>query len=257
MAGAKNESSELPRQTRPDGSSTSATNSAYGSTRATSPAKPSRTPRSLNRRPPCPVSSGDAEVLRPPSVHEWRPRRAAEEAARAASSARATVDTAERLLDRDLEASDDSGVAASREELGIGIACGHPGISLFGVGDDVRKAPGADREDLSGFPGGVAERVEAGTSLGAEDEVSRSQLLCAVWVPEDGTTTQHEEHLFGSEVHVHPHLGRVGSQFVQRCSHPGVVRPPEDSMPSPGFVVLSVPCVGEEVLTIHRGTSES
>src|SRR6266571_6300682 len=70
-------------------------------------------------------------------------------------------------------------------------------------------------------------------------------------VPEDGTTAQDEEHLFGSEVHMHPHLRRVAGQFVQRCSHPGVVRPPEDSMPSPGFFVLSVPCVGEEVLTIH------
>src|SRR5215208_5865499 len=50
---------------------------------------------------------------------------------------------------------------------------------------------------------------------------------------------------------MHPHLRRVGGQFVQRCSHPGVVGPPEDSMPSPGFFVLSVPCVGEEVLTIH------
>jgi hypothetical protein len=41
--------------------------------------------------------------------------RVTEEAARAASSALAMVDTAERLLDRDLEASDDAGVAASRE----------------------------------------------------------------------------------------------------------------------------------------------
>lgn len=51
------------------------------------------------------------------------------------------VDTAERLLDRDLEASDDAGVAASREELGIGIASRHPCISVFGIGDDVREAP--------------------------------------------------------------------------------------------------------------------
>src|SRR5438094_4649405 len=50
---------------------------------------------------------------------------------------------------------------------------------------------------------------------------------------------------------MHPHLRRLGGQFVQRCSHPGVVGPPEDSMPCPGFFVLSVPCVGEEVLTIH------
>src|SRR5215211_6496432 len=112
-------------------------------------------------------------------------------------------------------------------------------------------SPGADREELSGLFGGVAEGVEPGTSLGAEDEVARSQLLFAVLVPEEGTTAQDEEHLFGSEVHMHPHLGRVGGQFVQRCPHPGVVRPPEDSMPSPGFFVLSVPCGEEEVLTIH------
>jgi hypothetical protein len=49
------------------------------------------------------------------SVHECTLSRVSEEAARAASSALAMVDTAERLLDRDLEASDDAGVAASRE----------------------------------------------------------------------------------------------------------------------------------------------
>src|SRR6185436_3571752 len=50
---------------------------------------------------------------------------------------------------------------------------------------------------------------------------------------------------------MYPRLRRAGTEFVQRCSHSGVVRPPEDSMPSPGFFVLSVPCVREEVLTIH------
>src|SRR5215207_8185559 len=50
---------------------------------------------------------------------------------------------------------------------------------------------------------------------------------------------------------MHPHLRRVGGQFVQRCAHPGVLRTPEDSMPSPDFFVLSVPGVGEEILTIH------
>ena len=138
-----------------------------------------------------------------------------------------------------------------RASSSVGIASRYPCISVFGVGDDVREAPGTDRKDPSGFFGGVAERVQAGTSLGAEDEVTRSQLLFAVLVPEEGTTAQDEEHLFGSEVHVHPHLRRVGGQFVQRRSHPGVVRTPEDSMPSPNFFVLSVPCVGEQVLTIH------
>src|SRR2546430_2601453 len=49
------------------------------------------------------------------SVHECPLSRVSEEAARAASSVLAMVDTAERLLDRDLEASDYAGVAASRE----------------------------------------------------------------------------------------------------------------------------------------------
>jgi hypothetical protein len=49
------------------------------------------------------------------SVHECTLSRVSEEAAHAASSALAMVDTAERLLDRDLEASDYAGVAASRE----------------------------------------------------------------------------------------------------------------------------------------------
>src|SRR5215211_1885671 len=117
-----------------------------------------------------------------------------EEAARAASSScRATDEERPKdLLDRDLEASDDAGVAASREQLGIGIASRHPCVSVLGVGDDVREASGADREELSGLFGGVAEGVESGTSLGAEDEVARSQLFFAVLVPEDGTTAQHE-----------------------------------------------------------------
>jgi hypothetical protein len=49
------------------------------------------------------------------SVQECTLSRVSEEAARAASSALAMVDTAERLFDRDLETSDDAGVAASRE----------------------------------------------------------------------------------------------------------------------------------------------
>src|SRR5580765_6363741 len=93
--------------------------------------------------------------------------------------------------------------------------------------------------------------MESGTSLGAEDEIARRQLLFAVLVPEHRTTAEDEEHLLGSEVHVHPRLRRAGGQFVQRCSHPGVVRPPEDPMPSPFFFVVAVPRVGEQVLTNH------
>src|SRR5215211_3519228 len=72
-----------------------------------------------------------------------------------------------------------------------------------------------------------------------------------MWVAEEGTTAQDEEHLFGSEVHMHTCLRRVGGQFVERRSHPGVARTPEGSMPGSEFFVLSVPCAGEEVLTIH------
>src|SRR5215204_4897724 len=161
------------------------------------------------------------------------------------------VATAEELLDRDLEARNDARVAAFRDQLGVGIAGRNPCISVFGVGDDVGEAPGADREDPSGFFVGVAERVESCTSLGAEDEIARSQLLFAVLVPEEGTTAEDEEHLLGAEVHMYRRLRRAACQFVQRSSHPGVLRPPEDSISSPVFFVLSVPCVGEEVLTIH------
>src|SRR5207237_2028704 len=40
----------------------------------------------------------------------------------------------------------------------------------------------------------------------------RSQLLVAVLVPEDGTTAQDEEHLFGSEVH----MGRLGDMYGKK-----------------------------------------
>jgi hypothetical protein len=57
----------------------------------------------------------DTRALACARVRECTLSRVSEEAARAASSALATVDTAGRLLDRDLEASDYAGVAASRE----------------------------------------------------------------------------------------------------------------------------------------------
>ena len=56
-----------------------------------------------------------ATTLACASVYDCTLSRVSEEAARAASSALAMVDTAERLLDRDLEASDYAGLAASRE----------------------------------------------------------------------------------------------------------------------------------------------
>src|SRR3954454_5804903 len=94
----------------------------------------------------------------------------------------------ERLLDRDLEAGDDARVAASREELGIRVTSRHPCIALLRVGDDIRKAPGTDREEPNDVIARVAEGVETGTSFRAEHEVARRQLLRPVLVPEDGAT---------------------------------------------------------------------
>jgi len=61
------------------------------------------------------ASTVPSRIVACASVHECTVSRVSEEAARAASSVLAMVDTAERLLDRDLEASDYAGVAASRE----------------------------------------------------------------------------------------------------------------------------------------------
>ena len=47
---------------------------------------------------------------------------------------------------------------------------------MLGIGDDVREAPGSDREEPDGLVGRVAERVQSGTSLGTEDEVARGEL---------------------------------------------------------------------------------
>src|SRR5262245_62170669 len=88
------------------------------------------------------------------------------------------------LLDRDLEPGDDAGIAPLCDEVGVGIAGRHPCVSVFGVGDHVREAPGTDREKLDGLIGRVAERVQPGPSLRAEDEVPRGQRLLAVLVPE-------------------------------------------------------------------------
>jgi Cupin domain len=60
-----------------------------------------------------PAETGDSTS--PAQTFTNAPEPVSEEAARAASSALAMVDTAERLLDRDLKASDYAGVAASGE----------------------------------------------------------------------------------------------------------------------------------------------
>ena len=93
--------------------------------------------------------------------------------------------------------------------------------------------------------------MESGTSLGTEDEVARSQLFFAVVVSEDGTTAQDEEHLFSSEVHVQAVLLRAGGELVQRRPHSSVVRSPKDTVARSSLFVVSVPYVGEQVLTIH------
>jgi hypothetical protein len=43
---------------------------------------------------------------------------------------------------------------------------------MLGVGDDVREAAGAHREDSRWLLGAVEERVQPGTSLETEDEVA-------------------------------------------------------------------------------------
>src|SRR5262245_14407511 len=157
------------------------------------------------------------------------------------------------LLDRDLEPGDDAGIAYLREEVGIGIASRHPRVSVFGIGDHVGEAPGTDPEDRYGFVGRVAECVQPGPSLRAEDHVAGGERLCAVLVPEQRTAAENEEHLFGSVMHVHSALRRAGGELVQRCPHPSVVRPPKDPTPGPSPLALSVPQVGEEVLSCHLG----
>src|SRR3954451_23227371 len=77
-----------------------------------------------------------------------------------------------RLLDGDLEARDDPRIAAPREQLGVGIARRHPRVAVLGVSDDVGEAPGAGREDPRGLFRRIAERVQAGTPLRAEDDVT-------------------------------------------------------------------------------------
>src|SRR5581483_6029996 len=104
------------------------------------------------------------------------------------------------LLDRDLEAGDDAGVATLREQLRIGIAGRDPRVAVLGVGNHVGEAPRADREELDRLLRRVAERVEPGPPLRAEDEVARSERLLAVPVPERRPAAEDEEHLLGSEV---------------------------------------------------------
>ena len=57
-------------------------------------------------------------------------------------------------LDRDLEAGDDPGIAAAREELGIRIPGRNPGVAVLGVRNDVGEAPGAEREEPDGLLAG-------------------------------------------------------------------------------------------------------
>ena len=82
-----------------------------------------------------------------------------EAALAASSSCRATADNGRTIYSIGISKRAMMPGSPPRELLGIGIASRHPCISVFGVGDDVREAPGTDREDLSGFFRGVAERV--------------------------------------------------------------------------------------------------
>src|SRR5207249_9630233 len=104
-------------------------------------------------------------------------------------------------------------------------------VSVFWIGDHVGEAPGTDREDPNAFISRVAECVQPGPSLRAEDEVAGGQRLFAMLVPEQWTAGENEEHLFSSVMHVHAALRRAGGEFVERCPHPSVVRPPEHPTP--------------------------
>src|SRR5689334_14990937 len=164
---------------------------------------------------------------------------------------RGRVTAFEGLLDRDLEPGDDAGIAALRKEVWIGIASRHPRVSVFGIGDHVGEAPGTDRENPDGFISGVAECVQPGPSLRTEDEVAGGQGLFAVLVPEQRAAAENEEHFFGSVMHVHAALRRSGGEFVERCPHPSVVRPPKHPTPRSMLFALSVPQAGEKILPCH------
>jgi hypothetical protein len=58
------------------------------------------------------------------------------------------------LLVRDLEARDD---ALIPDGLAMGIPGRDPRIAVFGIGDDVREAPGTQRKQPNGFVGRIAE----------------------------------------------------------------------------------------------------
>ena len=75
----------------------------------------------------------------------------------------------------------------------------------------------------------VAKGVQAGTSLGTEQEVAGSELLLAVQVAEDRAAAEDEEHLLGAVVHVDSVCVVAGRQLVQGGAHPRVVGPPEDT----------------------------
>jgi hypothetical protein len=81
--------------------------------------------------------------------------------------------------------------------------------------------------------------------------VSGGQRLCAVLVPEHRAAAEDEEHLFCSVMHVHAALRCAGGEFVQRCTHPSIVRPPKRPAPCSSVFVVSVPHAGEQVLSCH------
>src|SRR5262249_22145635 len=129
---------------------------------------------------------------------------------------------------------------------------------MLRIGDDVRKAAGTYAEDTGGLVVRIAVGVQAGPSLGAEDEVARNELLFALHRPEHGTAAEHEEHLLAAVVHVHPHARGARTQVPERGAHPCVVRAPEHAVHEPGLgtAFVRVPGgVGEKVLTVHVRTS--
>src|SRR5579884_3694549 len=160
-----------------------------------------------------------------------------------------------RYVHPEPEPGDDAGVVPAGK---VGIPRGDPGVLVLGVGDDVGKATRADPEDPGRLVVRVAVGVQACAPLRREDEVAGGELLFALGCPEDGASTEDEEHLLGPVVHVPAHAGRARLQLPQRGAHPGGLRAPEDALAQAVLLVLDVPgTVGEQVLTGHSSCLRS
>ena len=111
----------------------------------------------------------------------------------------------------------------------------------------------AHREDLSRLFGGVAERVYSGASLGTEDEVARSQLLLASAGSGETGRPLSTKNISSAPKCMCIHIPDASGASSATVSPPSWPRPAARTLDaeSRSFFVVSVPCVGEQVLTIH------